>query len=86
MVCIECPQLGHKSGTVEKNYEAGGGGTNIKFAKRKSGIHNLKRKYYEIKAKFEKQEEELTDVKGKHKTMVACVVLHTIIICHIYNS
>ena len=68
---------------MEKNYEAGGGSTHIKFAKNKSGIHNFKRKYDEMKAKFEKQEEELTEVKGKNKMMVACVVLHTIISCHI---
>ena len=68
---------------MENNYEAGGGGTNINLAKNKSGIHNLKRKYDEMKAKFEKQEEELTEVQGKNKLMVACVVLHTIISCHI---
>ena len=68
---------------MEKKYEAGCGSTHIKFAKNKSGIHNLKRKYDEMKAKFEKQEEELTEVKGKHKMMVARVVLHTIIICHL---
>ena len=67
----------------EKNDEAGGGGTSIKFAKKNSGIHNSKRKYYELKTKFEKQEEELTEVKGKQNTMEACVVLHTIRICHI---
>ena len=68
---------------MENNCEAGGGGTHIKSAKNKSSIHSLRRKYDEMKAKFEKQEEELTEVKGKNKMMVACVVLHTIIICHI---
>ena len=68
---------------MEKNDEAGGGGTNIKLAKKKSGLHNLKRNYDELKAQFEKQEDELAEVKGKHNTMVACVVLHTIRICHI---
>ena len=68
---------------MEKKYEAGGGSTHIKLAKKRSGIHNLKRKYDEMKAKFEKQGEELTEVKGTNKIMVACVVLHTRIICHI---
>ena len=44
----------------------------------------MKRKSDELKAKFEKQEDELAEVKGKHNTMVACVVLHTIRICHAY--
>ena len=60
----------------KKEEEAGGGGANIKWAKKTSGIHNLKRKYEELKAKFD-------IVEKKHKTMVACVVLHTIRICHV---
>ena len=76
VVCIEFVQVGHKSGTVDKNDEAGGGGTNIKSATNKFGIHNSKRTCDEMKAKCEKQEEELTEVKGKHNMMVACVVLH----------
>ena len=67
----------------KKEEEAGGGGANIQFAKKKSGIHKLKRKYEELEAKFDNQEEELAEVKKKHKTMVACVVLHTIRICHV---
>ena len=66
----------------KKEEEAGGGGANKKIAKNKRGIHNLKRNYEELKAKFGNQEEELAEVKKKHKTMVACVVLHTI---RIYN-
>ena len=56
---------------------------NIKLEKKKSGLHNLKRKYDELKAAFEKQEVELAEVNGKHNTMVACVVLHTIRIRHV---
>ena len=40
----------------KKEEDAGGGGANIKSAKQKSGIHNLKRKYEELKAKFDNVE------------------------------
>ena len=61
---------------MEKNEEeAGGGDANIKWAKKKSGIHNLKRKYVELKAKFDNVE------KTQDDGGICCVTHHKNLSC-----
>lgn len=68
---------------MDTNDGAGGKGTNLWMAKKKSGIHNLKRKYAEMVAKNDVLEEKVAELEGKSLWMVACVVLHIIRFCHI---